>query len=315
MLTVFSYKTHKDHLIFHLERYKIVEVEVGDNFEAKLMGDKLPSAILFHLNLTNYRSFFSDTNAPHKVARKFGVKVLNYGLYNISKKWLQGILTTLNLPSTNIKRENIKGNEKVIIKSDFNYGGLYERNLSQRALTRLGIICDFSQIPRFNEYRVLEAQHVPENLWTQEGLIIEKFIENDQDTYIRVFKYFNRYVLVKLKVPDKDIKKMSDSRDRRRFFYEKEQIPLITDKEFKDAIIVADNFFSGLNIDFGTVDIVTDNNGVNYIVDFNDTPFWGRPYWGAGNETNLISYLSKNKINIKYTARKTFNNIRMLTGL
>jgi hypothetical protein len=315
MLTILSYKTHSDHLIFHIERYKVIEVSIGDNFEAIIRREKFPKTILFHIDLSNYKSFFSDTQDPHSVAQKFGIQVLNYGLYDISKKKLQQVLMNLNLPSSAIIKEAARGNEMVIIKSDFNFGAYLERELSPPELTQLGINCDFQKIPRFNEYRVLDAQCVPEDLWKQNGIAIEKFIQNDQGTYVRIFKYFERYVLVRLTVPGKEIKKMSDSRDRLRFYYEKEQIPSIPDKKINDAALMANKFFTGWNIDFGAIDIVTDNNGINYIVDFNDTPFWGRPYWGKGNETKLISYLGKNKISLEYLMRKTFNNLRRVAGL
>jgi hypothetical protein len=315
MLTILSYKTNINYLIFHLEQYKIVEVSVGDNFEAIIAREKFPKTLLFHIDLTNYKSFFSDTKDPHAVARKFGIRVLNFGLYDISKKRLQQILMELKLPSTYIIKEEKQRNEMVIVKSDLNFGGRKERELLPWELTQLGIAYDFSKIPRCNEYRVLEALRVSEDLWKQGGIVIEKFIRNDQGSYIRVFKYFERYVLVKLTVPGKEIKKMSDSRDRVRFYYEMEQIPLIANKEINDAAQVADRFFTGWNIDFGGIDMVTDSNGVNYIVDFNDTPFWGRPFWGEWNETKLISYLSKNNISLKYLTRKTFNNLRKVAGL
>lgn len=279
MLTIIAYKTNPHFLAYHLFDQRVVEVKPGDNLASVIESGALGrqgSEILFQINLSNYQGFFADTTDPHKLLEQSGYRVVNSGLYDISKSRLQERLRGLGLASLSIEPTGFNSHERVMIKSDLNYGGLFERGLSPSQLTRLGIDYDLEQVPANDEYRHTSLQEVSDDQWQHPGIHIERFIENKQGSYTRVYKLYDRYVFSKAIMPGVEIKKINHRKHETHCFASSDNLDALENEEYKGALRTAAALLEGHNIDFATVDMIRDDQGVDHIIDVNHTPFWGK---------------------------------------
>ena len=287
MLTILSYKTNWKFLAFHVCKYQLINVNIGDSLQNIIDANNLSGTILFQINLSNYRNFFSDTDDPHLLLEQVGCKVLNRSLYDISKSKIQNALISLDLPALKVDKESLSANEKVMIKSNLNYGGLFERELPVRQRIQLGIDYDFSLVPTFDGYQVMSAKEVPPIFWEHRGISVERFIENDRGSYTRIYKFKNQYVFSQALMPGVIIKKMNHRKHEAHLLVNSYDIDLVENVEQKNALSTAAAFLQRQNIDLATVDMITNNQGVHYIFDLNHTP-----YWGKINDHHFIDHLA-----------------------
>lgn len=275
MLTILAYKTNWRFLAYHLCEHRVIEVNAGDRLNDIIDSGDLTTDVLFQINLSNYAHFFSDTSEPHQLIEESGRNVLNKSLYDISKSTIQETLKLLELPSLQVDKDSVNPNDTVIIKSNLNYGGLFERKLSRKQRENMGITYDFSMVPSFNEYKVLPAKDISNEYWGHNGISIERFIENDSGSYIRIYKFRNKYVFSQAFMPGVKIKKINHLVHETYVLVDSSNINSVENLEYRSALNVAAVLFESQNIDLGTVDIITNNDGTNYIIDLNHTPFWG----------------------------------------
>jgi len=287
MLTIISYYTNNRYLAYHLRKHKVINVMPGDRLMDILESGDVTEEVLFQINLSNYSSFFSDTDFPHELVVKSGRRVLNNGMTDISKTKIHKILESLELPCLKVNRNEVGDNDQVFVKSNLNYGALHERNLPENILGRLGIEYSFELVPKNDEYKKYAVKNIPESYWSHEGLVIEKFIENKNESYLRVYKNNDNYALSCAFIPGKDIKKMDVGVRRENIFLHADDISKTENVSYRNALIDVSKFFNSQQIDFGTVDVLTDDTNTNFIIDFNHTP-----HWGEEDQSEFLSFLS-----------------------
>lgn len=287
MLTIISYQTNNRYLAFHLRKHKIIDVLPGDRLTDILESGDVTEEVLFQINLSNYSSFFSDTNFPHELVVKSGRRVVNNGMTDISKTKIHEIIESLELPCLKVNRNEVVDNDRVFVKSNLNYGALHERNLPKDILGRLGIDYSFESVPKNDEYKKYTVKDIPESFWSHKGLVIEKFIENKNESYLRVYKNNDYYALSCAFIPGKDIKKMEVGVRRENIFLRADEIASTENALYRNALMDVSKFFNSQQIDFGTVDILTDDTNTNFIIDFNHTP-----HWGDEDQSRFLSFLA-----------------------
>ena len=105
-----------------------------------------------------------------------------------------------------------------------------------------------------------------------DSIIIEKFVKNDQDLFYRVYKLFSRLVISEV-TDKKRIKKMPIGIHRKNYFVD------LTENnaghKFESIIDQINKLSLSMNIDFAAFDIVMSNDHDFYIIDINNTPYWG----------------------------------------
>ena len=146
---------------------------------------------------------------------------------------------------------------RVLIKTEANHGGHVDDAL-RRASVATGHECDVAELTLMDHYYLCDStRHVPEAIWTTPGVIVEKFIpeEDERGTYVRFWTFFGG--------------------EERSFRY-RANVPLIrfSDCIDREPIPVPDELRAiraRLGFDFGKFDYVK-HEGRYYLLDANRTP-------------------------------------------
>lgn len=234
---------------------------------AKKILAKLPkdeTEFFYHFDVTFsdvWPAFRAELNSA---LRARGIRIYNANVTDISRKTLQAAIAAAGLPNLTAPRRG-KPTERLIVKPDFNYRGLLdiEWNAKFPAL--------FPRVPKaVKDYAVKERQDIPAALWNAEGVQIERFISNPENKFFRVNLCQGRLVPGKYINPGL-IKKPQQSIARWRF-------PGTTrNPEIARVVKLSKKVFRQMNVDFGTVDILSDVDGNLFVCDINSTPYWGLP--------------------------------------
>lgn len=284
MITIISYNTDERFLAFKIFKSNVIHVQPLISIASLIENYTFHQYVLFQINLTNYRNFFSDTKEPHHELEKLGYKVLNFGLYDISKSILHKMLEESRLPSLKYSsRDNPKS--EIIIKSNYNYGGLNEKKLDNKIQKALKFSLS-KNTPDHRDYKVMAHNDVPLHLKRDKSIIIERFISNKKGKYARVYKSLNNIIVSIGFVPEKQVKKMENEIKRHNYFIDLNK-SFSKNDEIKCCIESIIQFNNYLHLDFFTADIVMDDSKKCYIIDLNDTP-----YWGDESQENFINFLS-----------------------
>ena len=146
---------------------------------------------------------------------------------------------------------------RVLVKTEANHGGHVDDAL-RRASLAAGQASDVAELALMDHYYLCDSPgHVPEGIWTTPGVIVEKFIpeQDDRGTYLRVWTFFGN--------------QERSSRYRAR-------APLIRFADYlgREAVAVPDEMRAiraRLGFDFGKFDYVK-HEGRYFLLDANRTP-------------------------------------------
>ena len=286
-VTIFDWGTRSDFLLKRLyPSARIVTanplVDADTIVRAARENFRNPSLWLFHLNIS-----FSEQWLPHREAvienlRNFGYHIVNGRIVDIRKSTLQKLNLDLGLPDVRVTRDDDPF-MRVMVKTDYNYGGVCESKLSSVETKNSGLLdASGCSISSFDEYYVCEIGQVSEETWQDKRLVVEKYIDNDCDRFCRYYRCGGRAVLSE--VINRDvIKKMVPGLPRENWYLNfGEECPVTHARVVRNAIKMCRN----LALEFGALDIVIDQDGCPYIIDVNPTPGWG-----LEEQSDMLSFL------------------------
>jgi len=246
--------------------------ESADDVLARCPADAV--AFAFQVNTTFSAEF------PHRrcdlVAglEERGIVPLNAQAVDISKRKIQTQCAAFDLPVAAAPRDG-DPTERLIVKTNHNYGGNAERQLTPEALADLGITPPSAVVPTAQSYKVLPRRDIPDAWWADSGLAIERYIENRWNRIYRI-NFAGRRVDILRMVNSNLIKKPHE-------LGETEQVTILCNREelqngsvpgVDPAIGEASvRFMRGAQLDFGSLDLIADDVGRAYVLDVNTTPY------------------------------------------
>ncbi|MBN2183507.1 MAG: hypothetical protein JW715_16475 [Sedimentisphaerales bacterium] len=268
---------------------RVIKASIYDTFEnilPQLSTEKM--AFLFHLNCTVTNRFPLARTKIVKALTNHGITVLNESVTDISKKMIQQVCLEMRLNSTLADKQG-NADELVIVKTNRNFAGASEWALSCVERRLLGLGTDSSLIYNPYHYMVLPRREVKAEWWEDQSLICERYISNKDNRWYRAYIFLDRLMLCEL-VSELQIKKVGESRLTQTWALSfsnggirNSSAPNYPHQLIKDIVL----FIGAFQLDFGTVDVVQDDEGRSYIIDINTTPAYNHPVLG------LVEHLQK----------------------
>lgn len=263
---------------------------------ADVLGRVRPGTrdFLMHINLSRQALFPKQRSELVAALREKGIRVLNADACDITKSHVQAECKRLGLPTTAAARDG-DPDEKLMLKSECNHGGLNERLLDLETRDRLGLPPESAVLDGNLDYPVTTRAKLTDE-WDDPGLAIERFVECSREVYYRAYLMLGRLVISRFVPPasNNGVHRIVDVRARDNFHYE-DCSRLLDAPDTGDELsprlkwIVA-SFLAGIQIDFAAVDVVEDDHDNFFIVDLNTTPYWGVPA-----EPDMTAFLRKER--------------------
>jgi hypothetical protein len=245
------------------------------------------SLFVFHISLTHTASIPHHRRLLCEELMARDVTVLNADATNISKTFIQATCERLGLKTTTANREGDE-QERLIIKTNWNFGGEAESSIPIHESRLLGL-GNFSPDIDSRSYRILKRSEIPDSIWNRTDLVIEHYIENQRNWFYRAY-WLARKLVISRVIDPAPIKKMPEGIERQSWFFTMQDNGVdacgIVDREIERLSRYLFLFIQETRIDFGAIDVVTDDSTSYYVIDVNTTPFWG----GSGHE-DIISFL------------------------
>jgi hypothetical protein len=246
---------------------------------------------LFHMDLT-----VQDRIPPRRAAliealSAAGVKVHNGSHADQRKRFLQSVTAELGFPTLNAAREG-DPNEKLFVKSDLNVAGGPERRTAPR-FPGIPLPPLPSRVCSPFEYYAASRRDIPEDVWSDATLYIERYVENARGIVLRSFWNQGKAVVSVIENPRELVKKHNDKCRR---WNHTEPVDGLTETAFTRMRRYAEN----LRLSFFTADWVVDENDGSFLVDLNLTPQWVvNPGTHTGNMTpGLVIYDIPNTLRV-----------------
>jgi hypothetical protein len=230
-------------------------------------------AFLFHLNCTIPRNM--PRGRTHLVSwlgyhRK---QVLNGGVENTSKRWLQQTLAAAGLPTVALT-PGFPRERAVIVKSDLNFGGRMERHISRLNRTLLGIPEPSESITRTEQYYIARLCDLDQSVLSDPSLVVERYVSNSGGRWFRGYRCGPRVAICEL-ISDHPIKKGTNSRITNVYLGALEGG--FAGGAPDGLVRVVQSALRHLGIEFGAIDIAHDDDSNYYVIDINPTPYWDDP--------------------------------------
>lgn len=206
-----------------------------------------------------------------------GVFVVNGFVQDIRKSTLQTHLETIGLPSVKVTPSG-SSHEVLFVKTNLNYGGDLERHLPPENIAAAGFERLISpEIKGAYYYKTALRETLPAEIWNDPAIMIEKYIDNAENSFYRVYFSGERVIIVKA-FAARIIKKLSNDPRDTNYVSDLEHL-----KTGRDELELSETlkrnlvtFLEQSAVEFGCLDIVHDGNDNFYIVDLNLTPYAGR---------------------------------------
>jgi len=141
-------------------------------------------------------------------------------------------------------------------------------------------------------YVICPRREIPPRWFDDEDLIVERYIANRKNVFYRAFVMRNA-IVVEAAISHLPLKKMNRGLARSSFYFRaprrtpvKREEVLTNVRDLPRRLIpTISRLRRHIELDFGSIDVVADDEGNCYIVDVNTTPYWGR------NEPEIVSFL------------------------
>lgn len=258
-----------------------IALRPGEPGDRVLMGvPAVARAVLLHINTSRTDGIIANEVALWAALRARGVTLLNAAATDIRKRTIHERCEALGLPSARALREGAP-EERLIVKTNLNYGGLPERDLARRLGPRAGrFIGALSATgPASTDYTLYRRDQLPPACWEDPALVVERFIENPDGVFFRVY-VVGPATCVGEVWSDYDIKKLSlPVRARVNHCYWStgaDDVAAGASSEIVARVVaLTRRTFLALGVDFGAADCVMDATGKVVVVDVNKTPYWG----------------------------------------
>jgi hypothetical protein len=161
----------------------------------------------------------------------------------------------------------------LFVKTNLNYGGRKEKTLPPDVLDAARLARWISPEVGPYSYRVLARKDVPARLWTDGAHIIERFVTNSRDSFVRVY-FSGVQIIIVVAYAAGPIKKLcGDPRDTNYITSIDHLKEGAHDFDLSDSLKAAVcGFVEQTPVEFGCIDLVHDDSDHYYIVDLNTTP-------------------------------------------
>lgn len=229
--------------------------------------------VCFQINLSVSYDLPIGLTQISQTLEALGCRVLNAHCQDITKAALHRVLTKCGLPSL----RQIGAPEQdcmVIIKSNLNCGGTVERrefaSIPRRSISAQLLRDDYGPL----SYQVMCSSDVPATTYADDKLVVERFIENRDDCIYRMYFAGRNRVVVKVHGTGHIIKVNGDNRDIN-IAYSEEETDAAKEVLPCDVVAIGSKLPEAMRAEFGCVDIVANDDGDAYAVDFNPTPHAG----------------------------------------
>ncbi|MFT4924979.1 MAG: hypothetical protein ACI8WB_001069 [Phenylobacterium sp.] len=228
-------------------------------------------AVLLQINLSRSEHFPELRSQLISDLQQRGLLVLNQFVGDITKHNLHKMLHAAEVPNVKVPQQG-DGDEWLFVKTNLNWGGEIEQSLPTALLPRFS---DSSPrtLQRHNQYYKRQRKNLAPSLWQDDSVVIEKYIDNPEDSFYRVYAFGNAVVVVKAHSKDLVKKISGDDRDCN-YFYRRDQI--INDKTQLPVNLqhTIAQFLRNIRLDYFCLDIVH-NQTDYYVIDLNLTPYAG----------------------------------------
>jgi hypothetical protein len=210
---------------------------------------------------------------------KRGVYVVNGLVQDIRKSTLHAHLEIIGLPSAKATPSG-PADEVLFVKTNLNYGGELERWVPAEDIAAAGLEHLVSNDMGAYHYQTVARGMIEEGIWTDQSIVVEKYVTNEENSFYRVY-FSGRQVIIVKAFAQGIIKKLSgDPRDTN-FVTDLEAL-----KAGTDGLPISETlrhnvatFVELTPVEFGCIDIVHDSRDHHYIIDLNLTPYAGtRPH-------------------------------------
>lgn len=246
----------------------------------------------FHINMTHTAGIPHHRRSLCRQLEKRGIVTLNADATNTSKAFIQAACRRLELQTTLALREG-NPEEKLIIKTNWNYGGIGESRVDTPTQRLLGL-GSYSKDMDARSYKILKRNEVEPEVWLRSDLIVERFIENRQDLFFRAYWLWDRLVISEV-IDPLPLKKMGEGIKRKNWFFTLLGDAVIPQGESSRLAQTLGtkiaHFMQATQVDFATLDIVVDDNFNFFIIDVNTTPSWR-----ATSDDHIIAFLRAARI-------------------
>jgi hypothetical protein len=204
-----------------------------------------------------------------------GVYVVNGLVQDTRKSALHAHLEAIGLSSPKAAPSG-SSDEILFIKTDLNYGGELERWLPPESIAAGGLEHLISTDFGAYHYQTVKRGMLPEGIWTNPAMVIEKYVNNAENSFFRAYFSGKQVIIVKAFAPGIIKKLANDPRDTN-FVTDLEHLKTGTDELPISATLKRDvaTFVENTPVEFGCIDIVHDGHDNHYIVDLNLTPYAG----------------------------------------
>jgi hypothetical protein len=243
-------------------------------------------AFAFHLDMTSTVRMPSDREALIRSLTGRGVVVLNGGVTDISKAYVQAQCRAFGLPSA---VADLRGDpsEQMIVKTNLNFGGRGERELAGPDLAAIGSPPLSSVMSDWLGYQVMRRAEVPVSWWDDPTLAIERFIDNRSHHLYRVNFVGDRAVILRLTNPH-PIKKIMTSTARLDVYCRLDALRCGSVAGIDPSVArTTAQYIDRSGMDFGAIEVIPDDAGRAFVIDVNSTCY------GAIMNVRILAYLRR----------------------
>jgi hypothetical protein len=227
--------------------------------------------VCFHVDLTLRRGLKLKIAKWSRQLEEQGRFVVNGFVQDISKRSLARHLRKIGLPTCIATRRG-PADELLFVKTNLNYGGRKEKTLPPEILGAARLAGWISPVGPYS-YHVLARKDVPPGLWNDRAHIIEKFVTNSQDSFVRVYFSGVQIVIVVAYAPGPIKKLCGDPRDTNYITSIDHLKEGASDFDLSDSLkATVCRFVEETPVEFGCIDLVHDDFDHYYIIDLNTTP-------------------------------------------
>lgn len=277
-LAVYEYRSHDGFFVWNLfPRATHIPARLDDT-AAKVL-DRVPAscqAFLPHLDLSRTHRLPPDRDVLLAELARRGVRVLNRDLDDTRKSSLHRVLAAAGLP---VAAATAAGDpdELLIVKTDYNYGGMHERALTGPQREGLGLAAADPGLAGWADYRVLTRGEMLAQWWRDETLVVERFVDNAEGEFFRVCVAGESLSIIRAYSSDQ-IKKVGAGPRDANFLTRRERLRHLKDngKLSPRLLETVAQFLERTAVEFGTIDIVHEGGDEFYIIDLNLTPYGTR---------------------------------------
>lgn len=230
------------------------------------------AAFAFHINGTFIGEFPHARHALIATLESRGIAPINAAIVDISKRWVQQVCASCGLPVATATADG-DPDERVIVKTNHNFGGRSERQFTAEQLVALKIPRPSPTVLSATTYPVLMRREVPVEWWTDSTLAIERYIENRWNRIYRVSCAGRRFDLLRMVNPGV-LKKVDGATEQAVIYCTRDQLERGAAKGVEaEVMLCIARFVDAAKLDFGGLDIMMDDEGRAFVLDVNVTPY------------------------------------------